>query len=197
MGDRSVHHLNGAGYLRGRAPAQLRRPSVSVCRPTTHPQDRSSSVATFTQIDILLVEDNPEDAEVTMRALRKHGLANNLQWVKDGSKAFVALFGDDADGDDIFVPRVILLDLRLPKIDGLEVLQRVKRDPRTRSIPVVVMTSSTQEEDIAKSYALGSNSFVSKPVRFEAFVTTVEQLDRYWLVINKVPNANACKTNVG
>jgi CheY-like chemotaxis protein len=152
-------------------------------------------VAPFSQVDILLVEDNPEDAEVTMRALRKHGLANNLQWVKDGSKAFTALFGDDAVGNNILVPRLILLDLRLPKIDGLEVLERVKCDPRTRNIPVVVMTSSTQDEDIAKSYALGSNSFVSKPVRFEKFASTVEQLGRYWLVLNKVPYRDACNSN--
>jgi two-component system response regulator len=148
-------------------------------------------MATFTQVDILLVEDNPEDAEVTMRALRKNGLANNLRWVKDGSKAFTVLFGDNAEGNDILIPRLILLDLRLPKIDGLEVLERVKSDPRTRNIPVVVMTSSTQDEDIAKSYALGSNSFVSKPVRFEAFQSTVRQLGAYWLVINKLPDRNA------
>jgi CheY-like chemotaxis protein len=165
---------------------------MPVFRPTTHSQHRSSSVATFTQVDILLVEDNPEDAEVAMRVLRKYGLANDLQWVKDRSKAFAALFGDDAEGSDILVPRLILLDLRLPRIDGLEVLQRVKCDPRTRNIPVVVMTSSTQDEDITKSYALGSNSFVSKPVRFEAFESTVRQLGTYWLAINKVPDAKAC-----
>jgi CheY-like chemotaxis protein len=148
-------------------------------------------MVTVTQIDILLVEDNPEDAEITMRALRKNSLANNLQWAKDGSKALAALFGGGAEGSDIVVPRLILLDLRLPKIDGLEVLGRVKGDPQTRNIPVVVMTSSTQDEDIAKSYALGSNSFVSKPVRFETFKSTVGELGRYWLAINRVPSMNA------
>ena len=148
-------------------------------------------MANFTKVDILLVEDNFEDAEVTMRALRKNGLTNGLQWVKDGSKAFGALFGEDAEDGAMVAPRLILLDLRLPKIDGLEVLERVKCDLRTRHIPVVVLTSSTQDEDIAKSYALGSNSFVSKPVRFEEFENTVRQLGTYWLVINKVPDTRA------
>jgi CheY-like chemotaxis protein len=152
------------------------------------PREWSLSMANCAQIDILLVEDNPEDAEVTLRALRKSGHSGDLQWVKDGSKALTALFGDDAEYNNRIVPRLMLLDLRLPKIDGLEVLERVKGDQRTKNIPVVVLTSSTQDEDIAKSYALGSNSFVSKPVRFEAFEITVGQLGRYWLTINKVPD---------
>jgi two-component system, response regulator len=144
-------------------------------------------VENCTQVDILLVEDNPTDAEFTIRALRKNGLVGDLQWVTDGDKALTAIFGDDAGGGIRMLPRLMLIDLRLPKIGGLEVLKKVKSDPRTKNIPVVMLTSSTQEEDVAKCYALHANSFVSKPVRAEAFQSTIEQVGRYWLTINKVP----------
>ena len=141
-----------------------------------------------TPVEILLVEDNPDDAEVTLRALKKHNLGNRVEWVKDGAEALHFLFGDGVPGvAGGTIPRVILLDLRLPKVDGLEVLQKIKADPRTKQIPVVVLTSSTQDQDVQKSYALGANSFVSKPVRFEEFADKVAKLGMYWMLVNKPP----------
>lgn len=139
--------------------------------------------------EILLVEDNPRDAELALRALKKNNLANKVTWVKDGEQALDFLFGTGtyADRDAKNVPKVVLLDLRLPKVDGLEVLQKMRADERTRLIPVVVLTSSTQDKDIIESYKLGVNSFVSKPVQFEEFVKTVSELGLYWLLINKPP----------
>ena len=141
-----------------------------------------------TIIDILLVEDNPTDAELCIRALKKHDFANQILWVKDGAEALDALFhtGKFA-GKPNGAPKVVLLDLRLPKIDGLEVLRRVKADDRTRLVPVVVLTSSKEDRDIAEAYALGANSFITKPVEFDGFVETVKQLGLYWLVVNKPP----------
>jgi CheY-like chemotaxis protein len=140
-------------------------------------------------VEILLVEDNPTDAELAMRALKKSNLANNLVWVKDGAEALDFLFcsGSYAGRDTKCVPRVILLDLRLPKVDGLEVLRAVKSDERTKHIPVVVLTSSKEDRDITESYQLGVNSFISKPVAFEAFAKTVAELGMYWLLINHPP----------
>lgn len=142
-------------------------------------------------VEILLVEDNPTDAELAMRALKKNNLANNLVWVKDGAEALDFLFcrGTHAGRDTKCVPRVILLDLRLPKVDGLEVLRAVKSDERTKHIPVVVLTSSKEDRDITESYQLGVNSFISKPVAFEAFAKTVAELGMYWLLINHPPLA--------
>lgn len=137
-------------------------------------------------VEILLVEDNPTDAELTTEALREGNLANHLVWVKDGAEALDFVFArgrfSDRQVDD--PPKVILLDLRLPKVDGLEVLQALKSDTRTKSIPVVVLTSSKEERDITESYQLGVNSFVSKPVEFDEFVSVVSQLGLYWLLIN-------------
>lgn len=140
-------------------------------------------------LEILLVEDNPTDAELAMRALKKKNLANHLVWVKDGEEALDFLFGRGryAERSTNNVPRVILLDLRLPKVDGLEVLRVVKSDGRTKTIPVVVMTSSKEDRDIAESYQLGVNSYISKPVDFEAFAKTVADLGMYWLLINHPP----------
>ncbi len=140
-------------------------------------------------VEVLLVEDTPEDAELTMRTLRKHNLANNLMWVKDGVEALDFLFGTGAysarsTGN---VPRVILLDLHLPRLNGLEVLRRLKADPRTKAIPVVVLTSSTEQSDMRECYELGVNSFVSKPVEFDAFMKVVGKLGFYWLLVNKLP----------
>jgi len=140
-------------------------------------------------VEILLVEDNPTDAELALRALKKKNLANHLVWVKDGEEALDFLFGRGsyaAPGAHP-VPRVILLDLRLPKVDGLEVLRIVKSDGRTKNIPVVVLTSSKEDRDIVESYQLGVNSFISKPVDFEAFTKTVTDLGLYWLLINHPP----------
>lgn len=141
-------------------------------------------------VEILLVEDNPTDAELCIRSLKKSNLANNLFWVKDGAEALDFLFANGAySGRNVTMsPKVILLDLRLPKVDGMEVLRRVKADERTKAIPVVVLTSSKEDRDIAESYNLGVNSFISKPVGFEEFSRTVKELGLYWLLINRPPN---------
>jgi two-component system response regulator len=131
---------------------------------------------------ILLVEDNPRDAELTLRAFRKNNLANNVLVAHDGVEALEIVFS--RTGADR--PRVILLDLKLPKLDGLEVLRRLKSDDRTRAIPVVVVTSSNQDPDIKTAYDLGANSYVVKPVDFEAFMKTMSDLGFYWLMVNQV-----------
>jgi two-component system, response regulator len=138
-------------------------------------------------IDIMLVEDNPADAELCIRALRKHNLANELIWVKDGAEALDFLFDTGAYTGHCVgqALKVVLLDLRLPKIDVLEVLRRIRADERTEKIPVVVLTSSQEDPDVIESYALGANSFISKPVNFSEFCATVEKLGLYWLLINR------------
>ena len=139
-------------------------------------------------VEILLIEDNPHDAELALRALTKHGLANKVQLLQDGAEALDFMFGVDASGGNInHRPKVILLDLKLPKVDGLEVLRRLKADERTRSIPVVVMTSSQEEQDIVESYRLGVNSYIIKPVDFDKFAQSVADMGFYWLLMNKVP----------
>ena len=142
----------------------------------------------FEQVEILLVEDNALDAELTMRALKNGGLANKLLWVKDGQEALDYLFrhGDYADRAET-IPRLVLLDLKMPKVDGIEVLKTVKADERTRRIPVVVMTSSQEERDVAQSYDLGVNSYVVKPVDFNALADFARQAGYYWLAINRTP----------
>ncbi|MBU0622334.1 MAG: response regulator [Gammaproteobacteria bacterium] len=141
------------------------------------------------EVEILLVEDNPTDAELCIRALKKNNLANKLVWVKDGAEALDFLFatGPFADRDVSCPPKVVLLDLRLPKVDGMEVLRKVKADERTRPIPVVVLTSSKEDRDVAESYKLGVNSYISKPVEFDAFAKTVSELGLYWLLVNRPP----------
>jgi len=141
------------------------------------------------EIEILLVEDNPTDAELTIRALKKKNLANNLVWVKDGAEALDFLFaaGKYAERSEEDLPKLVLLDLRMPKVDGLEVLQRIKADERTRKIPVVVLTSSKEDKDIVESYKLGVNSYVSKPVEFDEFTEAVSTLGLYWILLNKPP----------
>jgi CheY-like chemotaxis protein len=140
-------------------------------------------------LEILLVEDNPHDAEMAMRALKKHNLTNRLAWVKDGAEALELLFGPSAVADPPLgaQSRLILLDLKLPKVDGLELLKRIKGDPRTRTIPVVVLTSSQEESDIVRSYAAGVNSYIVKPVDFDKFTEAVSQLGLYWLLLNQPP----------
>ncbi|NYB51884.1 MAG: response regulator [Methanobacteriaceae archaeon] len=140
-------------------------------------------------LEILLVEDNPTDAELTMRALKRKNLANKLVWVKDGEQAlnFIYAQGQYADRDPQDLPKLILLDLRMPKVDGLEVLKTIKADERTSKIPVVVLTSSQEDRDIVESYKLGVNSYVSKPVEFDDFIEAVSTLGLYWMLINKPP----------
>jgi two-component system, response regulator len=140
------------------------------------------------QIEILLVEDNPEDAEMTTRALRKRNLVNQLHWVKDGEEALEYLFasGRYAGRDRNHPPKLVLLDIKMPKIDGIEVLRRVKASD-LKSVPVVVMTSSNEERDVLESYRLGVNSYIVKPVQFEAFIDTVSKIGLYWVLTNRVP----------
>lgn len=140
------------------------------------------------QVELLLVEDSALDAELTIRALKAGGLANKLHWVKDGQEALDFLFrhGQYADRAES-VPRLVFLDLKMPRVDGIEVLKAIKADERTRRIPVVVMTSSQEEKDVAQSYDLGVNSYVVKPVDFNALVELARQAGYYWLAINRTP----------
>lgn len=140
------------------------------------------------QIEIVLVEDNALDAELTIRVLRQAGLANKLLWLKDGQEALDYLFRRNAYAERAdSLPRLVFLDLKMPRIDGIEVLQAVKADERTRRIPIVVVTSSQEETDLARSYDLGVNGYVVKPVDFKAFAEVVKQSGFYWLAINHAP----------
>jgi CheY-like chemotaxis protein len=141
------------------------------------------------EVEILLVEDNPNDAELALRSLKKHNLANKILWVKDGAEALDFIFhtGVYADRTGNNIPKVVLLDLKLPKIDGLEVLRRIKSDEKKKVIPVVVLTSSQEEQDRVESYKLGVNSYIVKPVEFEKFVSAIEKLGLYWMLLNKPP----------
>ncbi|NLH95105.1 MAG: response regulator [Synergistaceae bacterium] len=140
-------------------------------------------------VDILLVEDNPCDAELIIRALRKQNIANSITVVEDGAQAldFVFCRGDFSNRSFDAPPKVILLDLKLPKVDGLEVLRQIKSDERTRSIPAVIVTSSEEDPDIKTAYALGVNSYVVKPIGAEDFVKAVSRLGLYWLLVNRHP----------
>ncbi len=139
------------------------------------------------EVDVLLVEDNPNDAELTMRALRASVRSERFMHAEDGVKALGLLFEEGGAARLAKLPRMILLDLKLPKLDGLEVLRRVKQDERTRSIPVVVLTSSKEERDIFESYRLGANSYLVKPVGFEEYIAAIKEACRYWLVLNQPP----------
>ena len=140
-------------------------------------------------VEILLVEDNPNDAELALHALHKNHFSNRIHVVRDGVEAldFIFATGPYAGRSINAAPRVILLDLKLPKVDGLEVLKRIKADPRTRMIPVVVLTSSREERDIVASYQLGVNSYIVKPVDFQRFTEAVRELGLYWLLLNQPP----------
>jgi CheY-like chemotaxis protein len=140
-------------------------------------------------VEILIVEDNPDDLELTLDALEQHNLANRIEVARDGAEALDFLFatGPHSDRDIENGPKVVLLDLKLPKVDGLEVLRRVKADPRTKMIPIVVLTSSREERDIVESYQLGVNSYITKPVDFEQLSHAVRQLGFYWLLLNEPP----------
>ena len=144
---------------------------------------------------ILLVEDNPDDEALTLRALRKNNIGNDVVIVRDGAEALDYLFGTGAySGRDLrSLPAVTLLDLKLPKVDGLEVLRRLRSDERTELIPVVILTSSVEEQDLVRSYKLGANSYIRKPVDFSQFAEAVRQLGLYWLVINEPPPAGGSR----
>jgi len=143
-------------------------------------------------VEILLVEDNPVDAELTLRGLKKHNLANKVFVVRDGEEALDYIFtkGKFADRDTNDTPKLILLDLNLPKVDGLEVLRQVKSDEKTKVIPVVILTSSKEERDVVESYKLGVNSYIRKPVNFDKFVKSIGELGLYWLLLNEPPILN-------
>lgn len=138
---------------------------------------------------ILLVEDNPDDEALTIRALSKNNVANDIVVVRDGAEALDYLFGTGthAGRDPLNLPQVTLLDLKLPKVDGLEVLRRIRSDPRTQMLPVVILTSSKEEQDLIRAYSSGANSYVRKPVDFNQFVDAIGRLGLYWLVLNEPP----------
>lgn len=138
---------------------------------------------------ILLVEDNPDDEALTLRALKRHNLGNDVVVARDGVEALDFLFatGSHADRDPALTPAVVLLDLKLPRLDGLEVLKRMRAEPVTRRLPVVILTTSAEQDDMIRGYDLGANSYVRKPVDFGEFITAVGNLGLYWLVLNETP----------
>ena len=194
-------HIKAFGVRRNRSPGAVSRSrsmrghagSISGRHfPALYPGERPGNYEypEINEVDILLVEDNPYDAELTHRALKSKGLAHKLLTCSDGVEALDFLFGNGmyAGRNLTERPKVIFLDLKLPRVNGLEVLQRIKADERTRTIPVVILTSSQEELDIARSYDLGVNSYMVKPVDFDKFFQVVEELGLYWLLLNKVPN---------
>ena len=146
-------------------------------------------MANYEQVEILLVEDKETDAELTLRALKRHNLANRVLWVKDGQEALDYVFatGSYAERSPSGDPRLILLDIKLPKISGVDVLRQLKTDERSKSIPVTMLTSSAEERDVVESYQLGVNSYIVKPVDFNKFVDTVSEVGMYWMVVNRPP----------
>lgn len=147
-------------------------------------------MSTHHTVEILLAEDSLHDAELTIRELKKHNMANNLVHVKDGEEALDFIFGRGKyidHMDTIHFPKVILLDIQMPKLNGMEVLKEIKSDPRTQSIPVVILTSSKEHPDVQRCYELGANSYIVKPVNFEGFAESIRNLGFYWLLLNQPP----------
>jgi CheY-like chemotaxis protein len=140
------------------------------------------------EVEVLLVDDTATDAELCMRTFAKQNIANEVAWVKDGAEALDYLFDESPAAKRRGMPKLILLDLQLPKVQGLEVLRLIKQDNRTKCIPVVALTSSEEDRDVVESYNLGVNSYISKPVEFSAFVETIAQLGMYWLMVNHAPH---------
>lgn len=142
-------------------------------------------------MELLLIEDNPYEAELAIRNLRKHNLVNKLHHIDDGAEALEYIFSSVGSGDDSgalrFNPKVILLDLKLPKVSGQEILKKIRADERTNTIPVVILTSSNEESDINECYKLGANSYIVKPVNFDGFSSAMKDLSKYWLLLNKRP----------
>ena len=142
----------------------------------------------YEQVEILLAEDNETDAEMTIRALRRKNLANNLVWVRDGAEALDFIFRRGAYASrPVGAPKLVLLDLKMPKVDGIEVLRQIKSNDETKAMPVVMLTSSAEERDIVASYSSGVNSYVVKPVEFSSFVTEVAKAGCYWVLVNRLP----------
>lgn len=140
-------------------------------------------------VEILLIEDNPYEAELTIRNLKKNNLGNKLLHIDDGAEALDFIFSKNkyADNNSTFNPRLILLDLKLPKVDGLEILRQIRNDTKTKEFPVVVLTSSNEEKDIIESYKLGVNSYIVKPVNFESFANAITEIGLYWMILNQIP----------
>ncbi len=138
-------------------------------------------------VELLLVEDNPDDVELTLHVLKKNKLTNRIQVVRDGAEALDYLFGSDGHPSPLCCPKVVLLDLKLPKVNGIEVLGKIRSDPRTKSLPVVVLTSSREDRDLFLCYELGVNSYIVKPVDFVQFTEAIRQLGLYWLLLNERP----------
>jgi two-component system, response regulator len=141
----------------------------------------------FAELEVLLIEDNPDDIALTLRSLKKHNFINTIHVANDGVEALEHVFGGDTSAEPR-IPRVIFLDLKLPKVDGLEVLRKLKSDARTRMIPIVVLTSSMEHQDLTECYRLGVNSYIVKPVEFDDFARSIAELGLYWLMLNKVPD---------
>ncbi|MFM7405491.1 MAG: response regulator [Cuspidothrix sp.] len=156
---------------------------------TDQPIDQSTNTLSEQPLSIVLVEDNPADAELAIRALRRGKINNQVQWLQDGAEALDFFFCRGKYADKIITnqPKIVLLDLKLPKVSGLEVLRQLKSDPRTKTIPVVMLTSSAEDRDIMESYQLGVNSYIVKPVDFEQFNQAIQQLGVYWILYNKFP----------
>jgi CheY-like chemotaxis protein len=150
---------------------------------------RKEEIMETNEVEILLIEDDPHDAELAIRALKKNNLANKLIWVKDGAEALDFMFarGVYSNREVNHTPKVVLLDLRLPKVDGMEVLEKIRSDERTKHTPVVVLTSSKEDIDVVNAYKLSVNSYIGKPVNFDEFSKTVAELGLYWLLLNKPP----------
>ena len=146
------------------------------------------------EVEILLAEDDAADAELTMRAMRRHNLANKIHWIKDGEQALEYMFSTGAyAGRQPVLPKLVLLDLKMPKVDGIEVLRQLKKETLTQAVPVVIMTSSNEEKDVVESYRLGVNSYIVKPLQFEHFLETVAKIGLYWVLTNRLPHDTGTK----